>query len=268
VKIHPTAIVEDGARLAADVEIGPFCRVGGKATLEAGVVLKSHVVVDGRTTIGARTVVHPFAYLGGPPQHLGYRGEDTAAFIGADCVIRENATVNLGTPAGRGETRIGDRCFMMAGAHVAHDCVVADNVVFANCSTLGGHVVVGEGVFLGGLSAVHQHCRVGAFAFVGGCAAVVDDIIPYGSAIGNRATLEGLNLVGMKRRSMARPAIHDLRATYRGLFALDGVFEERLERVAAAMAHRPEAMRIVEFIRADARRPLMAPARSRHAEVE
>lgn len=267
-RIHPTAIVEAGAELGADVEIGPFCRVGAKVRLEGGVALASHVVVDGRTTVGARTVVHPFAILGGPPQHLGYRGEDTAAIIGADCVIREHATVNVGTPAGRGVTRVGDRCFMMAGAHVAHDCIVGDNVVFANCATLGGHVVVEEGVFLGGLSAVHQHGRVGAFAFIGGCAAVVADIIPYGSAVGNRATLEGLNLVGMKRRGMAREAINDLRAAYRGLFAPTGVFEDRVEAVAARLAHRPEAMRIIDFIRADTRRPLMAPARTRHADME
>jgi UDP-N-acetylglucosamine acyltransferase len=260
-RIHPTAIVEEGAALGDGVVIGPFCRVSAKARLGAGVELKSHVVVAGRTEIGARTIVHPFAALGGPPQHLGYRGEDTALRIGEDCVIREHATLNLGTPTGRGETVVGDRCFLMTGAHVAHDCLVGSDVIFANNATLGGHVVIEDFVFLGGLCAVHQFCRVGAYAFIGGCAAVPTDVIPYASATGNHAQLSGLNIVGMKRRGMSRAAIHDLRAAYRMLFAPAGSFQERVEAVASTFAHREEVMRIVRFIRTDTRRPLMAPPR-------
>jgi UDP-N-acetylglucosamine acyltransferase len=259
--IHPTAIVEEGARVSPDAKVGPWCRVSAKASLSAGVELKANVVVEGRTEIGPRTVVYPFAVIGGPPQHLGYRGEDTALTIGADCVIREHATANLGTPAGRGTTVIGDKVYMMTGAHVAHDCIVGSNVVFANNATLGGHVVVGEGVFLGGLSAIHQYCRIGDFAFIGGCAAVTTDVIPYGSATGNHAELASLNIVGMKRRGMARSTIHDLRGVYRKLFSEEGSFQERLEAVASDYAHCEEAMRIVRFIREDTKRPLMAPPR-------
>ena len=260
-RIDPTAIVEDGATLAPGVVIGPFCRVSAKADLHEGVELKSHVVIEGRTQIGARTVVHPFAVLGGPPQHLGYRGEDTQLNIGADCIIREHSTLNLGTVAGRGRTVIGDKCFLMAGAHVAHDCVVGSNVVFANNATIGGHSVIEDYVFLGGLSAIHQFCRVGAYAFVGGCAAVAMDIIPFGSAVGNHAALAGLNIIGLKRRGVAREKIRDLRAAYRLLFAGQESFQERLGRVASDFAHSGEVMRIVKFIQEDTRRPLMAPRR-------
>lgn len=260
-RIHPTAIIEDGASIADSVAIGPWCRVSSRATLAEGVELKSHVVIDGRTSVGPRTVVYPFAVLGGPPQHLGYKGEDTSVRIGADCIIREHATVNAGTVAGRGETLIGDKCFLMTGAHVAHDCRVGSNVIFANNATLGGHVLVEDFVFLGGLCAIHQFCRIGAYAFIGGCAAVPTDVIPYGSANGNHATLAGLNLIGMKRRGMPRAVIHDLRAAVRMLFAAEDSFQERLDRVAAEYASRDEVMRIVNFIREDTRRPLMAPPR-------
>ena len=260
-RIHPTAIIEDGAALGEGVAIGPYCRVGAGAVLGDGVELKSHVVIDGRTQIGARTSVHAFAVLGGPPQHLGYRGEDTSLRIGADCIIREYATLNVGTPAGRGETVVGDKCFLMSGAHVAHDCIVGSNVVFANNATLGGHVVVGDFVFLGGLCAIHQFCRIGDFAFIGGCAAVPTDVIPYASATGNHAHLSGLNIIGMKRRGMSRASMHDLRAAYKALFADEGSFQERLDGVAAGYAQSEEVMRIVNFIKEDTRRPLMAPPR-------
>ncbi len=259
--IHPTAIIEDGATLGEGVNVGPWCRVSAKAKLGDGVDLKSHVVIDGRTEIGARTIVYPFAVLGGPPQHLGYKGEDTTARIGADCIIREHATVNLGTVAGRGETVVGDKCFMMAGAHVGHDCIVGSNVVFANNATLGGHVRIDDFVFLGGLCAIHQFCRVGAYAFIGGCAAVPTDVIPYGSANGNHATLAGLNLVGMKRRGMPRAAIHKVRAAVRLLFSDAGTFDQRVNRAADEFRDSAEVMRIIAFIREDTRRALMAPPR-------
>lgn len=259
--IHSTAIVEQGARIAPDAVVGPWCQISSQATVGAGAELKSNVVIAGRTEIGPRTIIYPFAVIGGPPQHLGYRGEDTSLKIGADCVIREHATANLGTPLGRGVTVIGDKCFMMTGAHVAHDCVVGSNVIFANNATLGGHVVVGDHVFLGGLSAIHQHCRIGDYAFIGGCAAVTTDVIPYGSAMGNHAELASLNIVGMKRRGMPRATIHDLRGVYKTLFSDEGSFQERVELAAARYAQCEEAMRIIRFIREDTRRPLMAPPR-------
>lgn len=260
-RIHPTAIVEDGAEIAEGVSVGAYCVVGAKVKLGPGVVLHPHVMVAGRTEIGAHTVVHAFASLGGPPQHVAYRGEDTRLVIGARNVIREHVTMNLGTPAGRGETRVGDDGFFMTACHVGHDCVIGDHVIMANCATLGGHVVVGDFVFLGGLCAIHQFSRIGAYAFIGGCAAVTADVIPYGSAIGNHARLAGLNIIGMKRRGLSREAIHDLRGAYRLLFAEEGSFQERLAEVAARYGGREEVRRIIDFIRADARRPVMAPAR-------
>lgn len=259
--IHSTAIVERGAELGDNVVIGSFCHVSAGARLHDGVVLKSHVVIEGATEIGARTVVHPFAVLGGPPQHLGYKGEDTKLVIGADTIIREHVTMNRGAPVGGGVTRVGDNGFFMTGAHVAHDCQVGDHAIFANNATLGGHVEVGDSVFLGGLCAIHQFTRIGDFAFIGGCAAVTSDIIPYASVMGNHARLVGLNIIGMKRRGLPRPVIHDLRSAYRMLFFGEDTFKDRLEAVRERYGDRDEVRRILSFIDRDASRALMTPAR-------
>jgi UDP-N-acetylglucosamine acyltransferase len=259
-KIHPTAIVHDGARLGADVEIGPYSIVDEKVTLGDGVRLLSHAVISGVTEIGEGTEVYPFAQLGAPPQHLGHKGEDTRLVIGKRNIIREQVTMHTGTVAGGGVTTIGDDGLYMVGSHVAHDCVVGDKVVFAKDATLGGHVKVGDFVFLGGLAAVHQHSRVGRYSFIGGLAAVTKDVIPFGSVWGNHAHLEGLNLVGLKRRGFSRETINDLRAAYRLLFADEGTFQERLDDVAETYAKSPEVMEIVDFIRSDAARPLCLPS--------
>jgi len=258
--IHSTAQVSDGAELADGVVVGPYCIVGPQVTLHAGVHLMSHVVIAGVTEIGAGTVVHPFASLGGAPQHVAYRGEETQLIVGARNVIREHVTMHTGTMMDHGVTRVGSDGLFMTASHVAHDCVVGDHVVFANNATLGGHVKVGDFVFLGGLSAVHQHTRIGRYAFTGGGAVITKDVIPYGSVWGNHAHLEGLNLVGLKRRGFSREAINNLRATYRLLFAPEGTFQERLEDVADTYAASPEVREIVEFIRADANRPLCMPS--------
>ena len=255
--IHPTAIVETGAELGADVVIGPFCHVGAEVRLHDGVRLISHVVLVGRTEIGERTLVHPFAVLGGPPQHLGCAGDGTTLVIGNDVVIREHVTMNRGTGPGGGVTRVGDRGYFMIGVHVAHDCQIGNDVIFANNATLGGHVVVEERAFLGGLSAIHQHCRIGAYSFLGGGAMVMNDVIPYASAFGNHARLVGLNVIGMKRRGMPREKIKNLRAAYRGLFLGEGVFKDRIQDVRSRFGHLEEVARILDFIVSDASRPLM-----------
>lgn len=257
--IHPTAIIEDGAQLGARVQIGPYSHVGAKVVLHDDVVLKSHVVLDGNTEIGARTEIASFASLGGPPQHLGYKGEDTKLIIGTDNSIREYVTMNPGTVAGIGETRVGNHGLFMAGIHVAHDCVVGDHVVMANTATLGGHVCVQDYVFMGGKSGVHQFCRVGIYSFIGAAALVTTDVIPYGSVFGNHASLEGLNIVGMKRRGTPRPVIHDIRAAYRLLFADEGTFQERVDDVATTFSTRDEVMMIINFIKAGATRRLCMP---------
>jgi len=261
VQIHPSAIVAPGAELAEGVDIGPFCIVGPQAKIGQGTRLRSHVVVDGDTEIGARNDVHAFAVLGGPPQHTAYGGENTRLVIGDDNVIREHATMNIGTALGGGVTRVGSRGFFMIESHVGHDCQLGDNIILTKQATLGGHCVLGDFVIVGGLAAVHQFIRIGRHAMVGGLAAVVKDVIPYGSVWGNHAHLEGLNLVGLKRRGFSRESINTLRAAYRLLFADEGTFQERLEDVAGAYSASPEVMEIINFIRADASRPLCLPDR-------
>jgi UDP-N-acetylglucosamine acyltransferase len=260
-QIHPTAIVSPGAQLGQDVEIGAFCTVGPKVQLGDGVRLVSHVVIEGATQIGAGSTVYPFAVLGGAPQHLAHKGEDTRLVIGERNIIREHVTMHTGTVGGGGVTKVGSDSLYMVGAHVAHDCIVGDRVTFANGATLGGHVVIGDFVFMGGLCAVHQFTRIGRYSFVGGGGVVTKDVIPYGSVWGNHAHLEGLNLVGLKRRGFSREAINALRAAYRLLFADEGTFQERLDDVAEAHADTPEVMEIVEFIRSEANRPLCLPER-------
>jgi UDP-N-acetylglucosamine acyltransferase len=256
--VHPTAIVHDGARIAAGVEIGPHSIVGPDVVLASGVRLISHVVIDGRTEIGPECVIHPFAVLGGPPQHLAHKGEPTQLLIGPRNVIREHVTMHTGTAAGRGVTTVGSDGLFMVGSHVAHDCIVGDRVVFANNATLGGHVEVGDHVFMGGLSAAHQWTRIGRHAFVGGLAPVTKDVIPF-ALVGNDAHLEGINLVGLKRRGFSREAINDLRAAWRMLFAEEGTFQERVDDVARVFGGSAEVMEIVAFIRAEANRPLCLP---------
>ncbi|MGV6801825.1 MAG: acyl-ACP--UDP-N-acetylglucosamine O-acyltransferase [bacterium] len=257
--IHETAIIAEGARLGKGVKIGPWCQIGPHVTLNDDVELKSNVVIDGFTTIGNRTKIHSFSVIGGPPQHMGYDGEDTRLIIGEDNDIREYVTINTGTVQGRHETRLGSHCLLMASTHIAHDCIVGDHVIMANNATLGGHVVVNDFVFMGGLSAVHQYCRIGIYSFVGAAALVTTDVIPYGSVIGNHARLEGLNIVGMKRRGTPRAVIHDIRAAYRLLFAKEGTLQERIADVEGLFPDHAEIQTILEFMKADSSRSLCTP---------
>ncbi len=255
--IHPTSIVDAGAELGADVEVGAFCHVGPKVRLHDGVKLVSHVVIDGDTEIGKGSIIHPFTALGGPPQHVGYKGEETKLIIGANSAIREHVSIHRGTAAGGGVTRIGDGGFYMVGVHIAHDCNIGDNVILAPNVAVGGHVAIGDNVFVGGLCAIHQNCRIGAYAFIGGGAVVVSDMIPYASAIGNHARLVGLNIIGMKRRGMARKTIHDMRTAYRMLFSGEATLKERIDLVRERYGVCEEVKRILEFVEHDASRPLM-----------
>lgn len=265
--IHATAIVEDGALLGEGVTIGPFCLVGAKAQLGEGVTLHSHVVVTGRTLIGARTQVYPFASLGHPPQDLKYRGEDSTLVIGTDCLIREGVTMNPGTAGGGMLTSIGDRCVFLTQSHVAHDCRVGNNVIFSNNVMLAGHCSVGDFAILGGGAAAHQFVRIGAHAFVGGLAGVENDLIPYSMALGNRAHLAGLNIVGLKRRGFDRDQIHALRRAYRMLFAEDGTLKERLEEVATEFAGDALVQEVVAFVRAGGDRAICTPRSAASAEA-
>ncbi len=257
--IHATAVIEDGAEIAENVTIGPYCVVGAKVRLMPGVRLHSHVVLSGITTIGENTEIYPFASIGAAPQHIKYAGEDTRLEIGRNCVIREYATANPGTVAGGGLTRVGDGCMLMMGAHVAHDCRLGEGVMLINNATLGGHCVIGEYAIIGGLSAIHQFVRIGEYAFVGGMAAVVKDVIPYGMVLGDRAYLGGLNIVGMKRRDMPRQQIHALRNAYRRLFTGEGTLKDHIDEVAEAFAGDDNVQRIVKFLRAGGDRSVTTP---------
>ena len=258
-RIHPTAIVDPKARLGENVAIGPFCTVGGDVSLGDNVELVSHVVVAGHTEVGANTRIFPFATVGLPPQDLKYKGEPTRLTVGRDVIIREHATLHPGTAGGGGLTVVGDGCLLMVGCHVAHDCRLGNKVILTNNATLGGHVHVGDHAMMGGLSAVHQFVRIGQHAMVGGMTGVEGDVIPYGLVMGDRARLAGLNLVGLKRRGFSRDEIHSLRTAYRMLFAAEGTLAERLDDVTELFGKMSVVMDIVEFIRADANRPICQP---------
>ena len=258
-QIHETAVVDPAAVIADTVKIGPYCAVGAHVTLEADVELLSHCVVDGRTRVGAGTRIYPFASVGHAPQDLKYAGEPSRLEIGKGNVIREHVTMNPGTEGGGMLTRIGDNCLFMVGAHVAHDCMIENNVILVNNATLAGHVHVGEWAIIGGLSAVHQFVRIGRHAMIGGMSGIEHDVIPYGSVIGNRARLSGLNIVGLKRRSFSRDVIHDMRKAYRLIFAAEGTMAERLADVAEDFNSNEPVMEIVDFIRADSSRSICQP---------
>lgn len=259
-QIHPTAIVEDGARLADDVVIGPYSVVGADVELAEGVRLESHVVVGGWTRIGPGSHVFPFASLGLKPQDLKYKGERTRLDIGARAIIREHVTMNPGSEGGGGVTTVGDDCVFMVGTHIAHDCHVGDRVIMANNATLGGHVQVGDFVVFGGLTAVHQFVRIGGGAMIGGMSGVERDVIPYGMVIGDRARLTGLNLVGLKRRGVSREEVRRLRTAYDALFQGDGPLQDRIETVARDYGDMPRILEILDFIRADTSRQICLPA--------
>jgi UDP-N-acetylglucosamine acyltransferase len=260
IKIHPTAIVSPDAELGANCEVGPFCLVGDHVELGEGVKLLSHVVVTGHTTVGARTRIFPFASIGHEPQDLKFKGEKTTLTIGTDCTIREGVTMNPGTGGGGGRTVVGDRCLFLANAHIAHDVVVGNNVILSNGALVAGHCTVGDFVIMGGGAGVHQFVRIGKHAFVGGMAAVDADVIPYGMAFGNRATLAGLNVVGMKRLGFTREKIHHIRQAYRMLFANDATLAERIEDIEQDDAAGDSSVQeILTFIKSQSGRPLCQP---------
>jgi len=265
--IDPTARVAEGARIAASVEIGPYCLVGPQVELKSGVRLIGHVNVTGATTIGEETIVYPFSSLGTPPQSVHYRGGETKLAIGARCELREGVTMNTGTEDGGGVTRVGDRCSFMVGSHVGHDCTVGSDVTFANNVVLGGHVSVGDYTFLGGHVAIHQFVRIGEGVMMAGMSAARDDIIPFGFALGQTGALVGLNVVGLRRRGATRADMHRLRRAYRLLFFTEGRLTERIETLAREFTDDPLVGKIVAFVRAGGKRPLMRPRAKDNAEA-
>ena len=256
--IHETALVDPKAQLGKNVQIGPFSVVGPDVVLEEGVVLESHVFVTGETHIGKHSHVYPFAVLGCDPQSLRLKNAK-GIIIGENTIIREHVTIHPGTLEGGGTTRIGNNCFLMVASHVAHDCQIGNGVVLTNNATLGGHVIVGDYANIGGLSAVHQFVRIGKQAMIGGMSGVESDVIPYGSVMGNRARLSGLNIIGLKRRGFSRESIHNLRNAYRLLFAPEGTLAERISDVASLFKDHEAVMDIISFMQSDTDRSMCLP---------
>lgn len=259
VQVHPTAVIEPGAQIGADVRIGAYSMIGADAVLQDGVELVSHVVIAGRTEIGPGTRIFPFASIGHQPQDLKYEGEPSRLVIGEHCTIRENVTISPGTRGGGMETRIGNNTLLMANSHVAHDCIVGNNVVIASFVAVAGHCQIADFVAFGGMCGVHQYVRIGAHAFIGAHSMIDSDVIPYGMAVGNRARLAGLNLVGLKRRRFDRESIHTLRTAYRMLFSSEGTLRERIEDAATMFRAEPLVQDVVSFIAASTDRPLCLP---------
>lgn len=260
--VDPTARIESGAVIGHNASIGPYCVIGPHVEIGDGCKLLAHVHVAGHTTIGPRTTVYPFASLGTPPQSVKYRGGPTRLVIGADCEIREGVTVNTGTEDDRGVTEVGDRCWLMVGSHIAHDCKVGNDVIFANNVVLGGHVTIGDFAVFGGQAAVRQFVRIGEGAMVVGLSGVRADVIPFGLVQGPLADLIGLNVVGMRRRGSSKADIHRLRQAYEAMFFGAGTFRERLDLVAAQSGADPLVSKVIGFIRAGSRPLTMAIRRA------
>jgi UDP-N-acetylglucosamine acyltransferase len=257
-RIHPSAIIEDGAQIGADVVIGPFCHVGPAVRLADGVRLHSHVVVTGQTEVGEGTEIHPFAVIGGIPQDLKFKGEVTRLVIGARNRIREHVTMNTGTEGGGGLTRVGDDGLFMAGCHVAHDVQIGNRVIVVNNAALAGHCIIADDVIIGGLSGVHQWVRIGQGAIIGAVTMVTNDVIPYGLVQAPRGVLDGLNLVGLKRRGVPRADITALRAAFQMLAQGEGAFQDRARRLGEE-TQSAYVRQIVEFVTAGSDRSFLTP---------
>ena len=257
--IHPTAIIEDGAKIGNNVSIGAYSVIGPNVEIGDNVKIHSHVSIDGHTSIGAGCVIYPFASLGHPPQDLKFGGEKTTLIIGENNTIREHVTMNPGTAGDQGETRIGSNCLFMVASHVAHDCVVGDRVILANNATLAGHVQVGDNAIVGGLSAVHQFIRIGEHAIIGGMSGVESDVIPYGRVKGERAHLNGLNLIGLERRGFSKDEVRTLQRAFNQLFGDEGTLDERIEAVSQDFSSSPVVANIIKFAQGKTKFPLCQP---------
>jgi len=256
--IHPSAVIEEGAQIGQGCSIGPFCHVGPHVVLHDNVVLKSHVVVTGHTTIGSGTVVFPFSSLGEIPQDLKFKGEETRLVIGQRNRIREHVTMNTGTEGGGGVTTIGDDGLFMAGCHVAHDVHIGNRVILVNSAAVAGHCVLEDDVIIGGLSGIHQFVRIGQGAIIGAVTMVTNDVIPYGLVQAPRGELDGLNLVGLKRKGVSRADITALRAAFQMMAQGEGTFNDRVSRMGDE-TDSAYVKQIVDFVTAASDRSFLTP---------
>ena len=260
--IHPTAIVEDGAKIGSSCTIGPYCCIGSEVTLEDDVILKSHVVISGNTFIGKGTKIWPFSSVGSDPQDLKYSGEKTTLIVGQNNLIRECVSISTGTDGGGGITSIGNDCLFMLGSHVGHDCKLGNNIVIANNSAIAGHVIIEDNVNIGGLVGVHQFCRIGEGSMIGAHAMVSKDVIPFSMIVGMRPVLSGVNLVGLKRRGSKKENIKKLVEVFSRLFDKKGEqnFQERLEAMDKDDFRQiAEVEKVLEFMKQESTRSFVAP---------
>ena len=255
--IHPSAVVHRNAEIGDNVRIGPYCTIGADVLLEDGAELVSHVVVDGHTRIGSDAILYPFCTVGLAPQDLKYRDQPTRCEIGARTQVREHCTIHRASVGGEGITRIGTDCMLMAVAHVAHDCSLGNHVIVANNVVMGGHVSIADHAVIGGAAAIHQFVRIGRAAMVGGVSGVEADVIPFGSVIGNRARLAGLNVIGLKRRGFDKAQIQLLHTAFAALFRHEGVFAQRLAETRARYGDEPLIAEVLAFIDAPSHRGLI-----------
>jgi UDP-N-acetylglucosamine acyltransferase len=252
-QIDSRAVVDPAAAIGQNVYVGPFCVIGSQVRIGDGSRIESHCVIDGHTELGPDNIVGPAASIGGPPQDLKYAGEPTRLVIGSGNTIREYVTMNRGTAGGGGLTRIGEGNLFMAYAHVAHDCLVGDRVIFANAATLAGHVEVGDHASVGAYSGIHQFCRVAKYAFIGGYSVVTQDALPWVITVGNRAKTYGLNMVGIKRQGYSKETIDAIKRCYTLLFRSKMKLEEAMEAAEAELGHSEEARYFIEFVRTSKR---------------
>ena len=257
--IHSTAIVSKSAKIGKNVNIGPYSVIGDEVVIEDDVEIMSHVCVDGRTSIGSGTRIFPFAAIGYQPQDLKFRGEESKLIIGKNNSIREYVTMHPGTEGGAMETVVGDNNLFMIGVHIAHDCVVGNNIVMGNNATLGGHVKIGDGVIIGGMTAIHQWVRVGSHAIIGGMSGVERDVIPYGSVKGDRAKLYGINIIGLQRAGEERSEIMALRKAYDIIFSTQNTLFENLKTAEAEFSASRCVKDIAKFMRQETDRSFCLP---------
>lgn len=256
--IHPSAVIEKGAQIDPSAKVGPFCVVGPEVILHAGVELKSHAIVTGQTEVGEDTVIFSFAVIGEIPQDLKFKGEASRLKIGKRNRIREHVTMNCGTEGGGGLTKVGDDGLFMAGCHIAHDAHLGDRVIVVNSAAVAGHCIIEDDVIIGGLSGIHQFVRIGQGAIIGAVTMVTNDVIPFGLVQAPRGELDGLNLVGLKRRGVARSDITALRAAFQMLAQGEGTFQDRAQRLGDE-TESDYVRQIVDFVMADTGRHFLTP---------
>ena len=256
--IHKTAIIDAKANISENVEIGPYSVIGPYVEIGEGTIIQSHVNITGQSKIGKKNIIYPFASIGNDPQDLKFQGEETKLEIGNNNKIREYVTINPGTKGGGGLTKVGNNCLFMVSAHIAHDCFVGDNVILANNVPLGGHAHIGDNAIIGGNSAVQQFTRVGKSAMIGGMCGVVRDIIPYGIAHGNRSVLQGLNLIGLRRKNIPNKEIMTLSDAYKEIFKNENL-TENLSNLSNELKNNELVVEVIKFIEMDKKRPICTP---------